>query len=323
MRRPRSFSQKFPNALGRGNSFSVDPIRNVLVQNVRPTLYVMIGAVSLVLLIACANVANLLLARATGRTREIAVRAAIGGSRGRIIRQLLTESLLLSVIGGVLGLALGVVGMRALLSVNTANLPRVGDAGAFVSLDWRVVGFTMAVSIVTGRALRPAAGAADARRRRSRRRRSRKRAADPAPALRRNFARSDAGRRRSRAGVDSPHRLRAADQHGARARAASIPASMPTNVLTMRMSLSGPRFQKSEAVSLLVANGVERLKAVPGVELASATCCVPLQGGYGLPFIISGRPLTEGGPFHGGGAWMTVSPGYFEVFSIPIQRAGR
>ena len=91
------------------------------------------------------------------------------------------------------------------------------------------------------------------------------------------------------------------------------------NVLTMRMSLSGPQFQKSEAVSLLVANGVERLKAVPGVELASATCCVPLQGGYGLPFIISGRPLADG-PFHGGGAWMTVSPGYFEVFRIPIKR---
>jgi predicted permease len=70
-------------------------------------------------------------------------------------------------------------------------------------------------------------------------------------------------------------------------------------------------------VAQLVRNGVERLRAMPGVENASATCCVPLQGGYGLPFIISGRPLE--GPFHGGGGWMTVSPGYFEVFRIPVK----
>ena len=119
------------------------------------------GAVSFVLLIACANVANLLLVRATGRRREIAIRAAIGGSRGRIIRQLLTESVVLSLAGGVLGLFVGWAGIRALLSINTAGLPRVGENGAFVGLDWRVVAFTVGVSLADRHHLRLIPGAAE------------------------------------------------------------------------------------------------------------------------------------------------------------------
>jgi putative ABC transport system permease protein len=91
-----------------------------------------------------------------------------------------------------------------------------------------------------------------------------------------------------------------------------------SNVLTMRMSLTGPRFEKSEAVAQLVRDGVERLRALPGVVNASATCCVPLEGGYGLPFKIVGR--KSDGPFDGGGSWNTVSPGYFEVFKIPVKQ---
>ena len=119
-------------------------------QNARTSLLVLVGAVSLVLLIACANVANLLLVRATARKREIAIRAAIGAGRGRIIRQLLTESVLLSLAGGVLGLVLGVVAIRALLAINTAGLPRLGQDGSAVALDWRVVLFTLTVSLGTG-----------------------------------------------------------------------------------------------------------------------------------------------------------------------------
>ena len=145
------YRAKFPNALGPQNSFGVRPVRDVIVgDQARNSLLIYGGAVSLVLLIACANVANLLLVRATGRRREIAIRSAIGGSRWRIVRQLLTESIVLSLAGGVIGLFVGWAGIRALLSVNTAGLPRVGDDGAFVSLDWTVVAYTVTVSLLTG-----------------------------------------------------------------------------------------------------------------------------------------------------------------------------
>ena len=84
-------------------------------------------------------------------------------------------------------------------------------------------------------------------------------------------------------------------------------------------SLTGPQYEKAAGVSQLVRTGVEAIRAVPGVELASATCCVPLQGGFGLPFQIAGRPL-DGRPFHGGASWTNVAPGYFEVFKIPLKR---
>ncbi|HTE44251.1 MAG TPA: ABC transporter permease, partial [Gemmatimonadaceae bacterium] len=126
------FLQKFPNALQRGSGFSVEPIQNVFIRNSRSLLKVLLAAVAGVLLIACANVANLLLVRSTVRKREMAIRAAMGADRSRIFRQLMTESVLLSVIGGGLGLALGLIGIRSLLSINTAGLPRVGEGGSAV-----------------------------------------------------------------------------------------------------------------------------------------------------------------------------------------------
>ena len=310
------FKRKFPRSLDEKESFSVTPFQEAFVKDVRQTLLVLLGAVAFVLLIACANVANLLLVRATGRRREMAVRAAIGAGRGRIIRQLLTESVLLSLAGGVLGLAVGYLGIRTLLTVNTAGLPRLGENGALVGMDWRVLGFALAISIATGIlfGLIPALHG------------SRTTLSDT---LKETSSRSGTGFRHNKSRsilvvsemalalillVGSALLIRTSVALGH-----VDPGYDVNNVLTMRMSLSGSRFLTSAGVERMVRDGRDRIQGLPGVELASATCCVPLEGGYGLPFNIVGRPQGKE-PFHGGGGWATVSPGYFEVFKIPVRR---
>ncbi len=310
------FRAKFPDALARNSSFTVQPIREALVRNVRSSLLIITGAVSLVLLIACANVANLLLARATGRRRELAIRAAIGGTRGAIARQLLTESVLLSLAGGACGLFVGWAGIRALLSVNTAGLPRVGENGALVGIDATVLAFTLVVSVTTGVVFGLIPAFQGLR-------------IDLIATLNEGGARTGSGFRQNKTRsllvvtevalalvllVGSALLIRTAVSL-----ARVNPGFDSHNVLTMRMSMTGPQFEKADAVEQLIRTGAEQLRGIPGVELASATCCVPLEGGYGLPFLIVGRPL-DNGPFHGGGGWMTISPGYFEVFRIPVKR---
>jgi predicted permease len=312
----QEFERKFPGANG-NQWFSVDPIRDAVVSNVRTSLLVLLGAVAFVLLIACANVANLLLARAVGRRREIAIRAAVGAGRGRIIRQLLTESIMLSLAGAGVGLVAGIVGIRALLSVNTANLPRVGKEGSLVALDWRVLAFTVAIAVLTGIVfgLIPALQASRP---------------DLSATLKESSGRSGTGLRQNKARtllvivevalavvllVGSALLIRTS-----MALREVNPGFSADHVLTMQMSLTGPRFEKSAAVDQLVRDGVQRLRTLPGVQIAGAACCVPLEGGYGLPFRIIGRPLDDKSPFHGGGQWLTISPEYFDVFRIPVIR---
>jgi predicted permease len=202
------------------------------------------------------------------------------------------------------------------LAVNTAGLPRLGEGGSLVVADWRVVAYTTAVAIGTGIlcGLIPAlhasridlnatikeAGGPSATGSRHNRTRSVLVVAEVALALVLLVG--------SALLIRTMLALRTVD-----------PGFDPDNVLTLRMSLTGPQYLTSSGVEEVVRGALERVRAVAGVESASAACCVPLERGYDLPFAIVGRPLQEG-PFHGGGAWVTVSPDYFDVFRIPVKR---
>ena len=309
------FRERFPNALGRQGGFGADPMQEIIVRNVRGSLWVLLGAVTFVLLIACANVANLLLVRATVRRREIAIRAAMGAGRGRITRQLLTESVLLALAGGVLGLFLGMAGIRALLAMNPGNIPRIGVNGAGVGVDWRVLTFTLVVSIVTGLVFGLVPALQSSR-------------IDLNTTIKESSGRSGSGFRQNKARallVVTEMGLALVLLVGAAlfirtflALRAVNPGFDAHQVLTMRMSLRGDRFTTTAAVAQLMRDGADRLSALPGVEVAGAACCVPLEGGFGLPIIIEGRPLD--GPAHGGGGFAPISPTYFRAFRIPILR---
>ena len=140
----RRLAQQFPES-NRGRSVAVTRLRDEMVGNVRLTLYLLLSAVTVVLLIACANTATLLLGKATARTREVAVRAALGASRKRIVRQLVTESLLLAVVAGLFGLMLAYAGSKILVALAPSDVPRLADTG----IDRWVLTFTLAMSIVT------------------------------------------------------------------------------------------------------------------------------------------------------------------------------
>ncbi len=249
-----------------------------------------------------------------GRRREIAIRAAIGAGRGRVIRQLLTESVLLSLAGGALGLLLGFAGIRALLAVNTAGLSRVGENGSAVGMDWRVAGFALALSLATGIVfgLFPALKGSRA---------------DLSTALRDSSGRSGTGLKQNKvraALVVSEVSLAVVLLVGSVllirtfvALYAVDPGFETKNVITMRTSLTGPRYAQSQGVAKATHDGLERLRALPGVVAEAAACCVPLEGGFMLPVTVLG---ADNGLSGGAAGWMSISPGYFDVFGIPLKR---
>ncbi len=307
------YYREFPDTDWRAH-FTVGLLRDSIVGDARNSLLMMLGAVALVLLIACANVANLLLVRATSRKREFAIRSALGAGRGRIVRQLLTESVLLSVAGGVLGLVLGFLGVRALLAVSPGGLPRIGEDGSAIGVDWRVLGFTLGVSLLTGIVfgLFPAFAASRA---------------DLNSALKESSNRSGTGFRQSKARsllVISEVSLALVLLIGAAllirtfiALHAVGPGFDSHNVLVMEMSLNGERYQKTAGLAQLSMDGRNRLNVIPGVEVSAAAYWLPNDVEDGLGFHIIGRPVQKDCC---GSKWMSVSPGYLGLFRIPILR---
>jgi putative ABC transport system permease protein len=291
-------------------------LRESLVGELRTSLLILLGAVAFVLLIACANVANLLLARAAYRQKEIALRTALGASRLRVIRQLLTESVLLSVVSGLLGLALSLWFVKLLLAITPPNTPRLSEIG----IDWRVFAFTFAVTILAGIlfGLFPALQTSR-------------------PNL--NETLKDSGQRGSDTGghnrvgsllIVSEIALSFILLAGAGLLIKSFlhlremnPGFNPDNVLTMRLTLPPGKYAQGEPRAQIFKQLIDQVKATPGVQSAGAVLSLPLGGdtfNVGRGVIREGRPMTADEQTNA--QHLPVTPDYFQTLQIPLK-AGR
>ena len=301
----------FPNQKGYG--VIVEDYREQIVGRIRPVLLALLGAVIFVLLIGCTNVANLLLSRASTREREVALRAALGAGHGRIIRQLLTESLLLGVLGGAAGLALGWIGVKALIAAAPANLPRLTD----ISVDGRVLAFTSGIALTTGLlfGLVPAFQLART---------------DPVHTLKeggRSATRIGRALRRGLVVVEVALAVVLLVGAGLMIRSLvrmqQLDLGLRTDhVLSARVSLSGERYREDAPAAEFARRLVERVAALPGVESAATIGTVFLSATpNSTNFSIEGRPDFKPEervevPVD------SITPDYFRVLGIPL-REGR
>jgi putative ABC transport system permease protein len=314
------FRAAHSDIMDKTESVRVIPLRVAIGGDIRFALLILAGAVGFVLLIACGNVAGLLLARAAGRQREIAIRTAIGDSRGRIVRQLLTESMLLGLAGGIAGLVLGGVGVRILLALSPGNIPRINDPehslGALSFLDWRILVFLFAISLTTGLlfGLFPAWRVTHF---------------DVNATLKESSGRSGTGLKHSRVRgvlVVGEIALAVVLLAGAALMIRTFadlrsvkPGIDSSNLLTLRTAISGSRYGTSAQVESMVRQATDRIQALPGVRVAACSVSVPMdQVGIDLPFAIVGRTPKINGKWEGDEYWRFVSPGYFEALRIPL-----
>ena len=306
--------REFPDAYG-GYGVWVQPMTDHLVGDVRPALVVLSGAVAFVLLIACANLANLLLARAAGREREIAIRSALGAGRGRMVRQLLTESVLLALVGGVGGVLVALWGVRALKALAPPDLPNL----AAVAVDGRVLAFTFAVSVATGIAfgLVPALQV------------SRPRFSESLKEGRQGTGGGLRGRRTRRALVVAEVALALVLLVGAGlllkslARVLAVePGFDPQRSLAVSVALSGERYEEPGRVLAFYDALLERVRGLPGVESAGAVSTVLLgELARSAGISVEGKPAPP--PEQRIEVTIdAVTPGVFRALGTPLL-AGR
>jgi predicted permease len=310
------FRRRYPRApLLYGEEFTAVPLRDAIVGDVRSALRLLTGGVGFVLLIACTNVGSLVLARASRRTAEIAVRAALGARRQQLIRQLLAESILVALSSGIVGLVLGFAGVRGLLWLSPADLPRVGANGSALSLDGRIFLFTFLVSISSGVlfGLLPAILASKA---------------NLMALVKDTTTESGMGFRRNRARpalVISQVMLTLVLLVGAGLLTRTFVATRSSDrgfreqgVLTAEMSLNGAQFQRAADVAGLVENVEKRLKQISGVAAVATTSALPLERALMMPFTITRHDQSLVGRYHGTAAWRSVSADYFKALRIRL-----
>jgi putative ABC transport system permease protein len=295
--------------LGTEGRLEVISMHQKVTGDVRPRLLILLGAVGLVLLIACANVANLFLARVVARQRELAIRVAIGASRRHIVQELLTESSILALGGGGLGLILGSWAVRALVALSPGELPRIQEMAAVPALDPWIAGFALLLSITTGIVF------------------------GLFPALRLPLfinPKTLLNRNRPQAVLIAAELaiavvLLCSALLLIRSFAALHTIALgfdPQNLLTMQVPLRGPSYSQSSDVDRFSRQVVERIEGIPGIESVAVVSAVPLFGQMDMVFSIPGQPLPEGRKFTGDVQWRFVSPNYFEVLKTPL-RSGR
>jgi len=307
-------AQDFPKS-NKGWGVGIDPFSEVLVNpELRQSLYVLMGAVGMVLLIACANLASLSLARGIAREREVAIRAALGAGRWRLVRQFLTESVVLSMIGGALGLLVAWGGLKAL---KIGIPPGIVPPNVYVAMDGRVLLFVLLISVMTGvvfgvfpaiKATRP----------------------DQATVIKQGGHGASASRARQRlrgsvvvaevalafmlltgAGllIRSFFKMQAVDT-----------GFDSTNVITAYLPISGKRFHSADEFRIYLRRIADRLREIPGVRDVALTSALPLQGwGYGMPFQIVGTTAVD--PANRPACFFKmVSSSYFQTLGIRLTR---
>ena len=303
--------ERYPRS-NAGWGAKVTPLLEVTVGKIRPALMILLGAVVLVLLIACANVSNLLLARATARRKEIGVRTALGATRRRLIRQLLTESLVLSLVSGLLGLVLAFWGVKLIVSISPESIPRSDQ----IAIDGRVLGVSMLVSVLAGIVFGTFPALQTSK-------------LDLSDTLK-ETARSSSGGRGARIARNLLVVLEVSVSFALLVSAGLLirsflrvfdvdPGFRSENLVTMQMSLPQAKYPKAAQQTAFLDQVLDRIKSLPGMDAAAATSTLPFVGDYINSFTIDG-PSTLAPNELASATYYSVTPEYFDAMGIPLVK---